>query len=175
MDKKAYLELIRSLPCACCGKSAPSSAHHPREGQGMAQKAEDWAAIPLCWECHQGDRGLHGDRSRLLLRKRTEMGMLGETVAQVLRVLERGPLGVRGVHPGSGVLGLRGTSAGGDCQGGAGGAGVEPVYLGEAWLRAAKHDWARFTLHHEHMTEGNPFDGQEACRYMLAVIPLPEE
>ena len=132
----------------------------------MGQRAGDYTAIPLCWECHQGPQGWHGDRSRAKLRGKDEMGMLDATIAQVLRLLAAGPVGVRGeLHEGDRrSVGLREAPGGSDAR-----------YLGEAWLRAAKHDWARFTLHPEHLADGNPFEGDVPQRYMLAAIPLPEE
>jgi len=142
----------------------------------MGQKSSDWCAIPLCWECHQGKQGWHGDRTRAKLRNRTEMGMLGETIAQVLRMQRGGALRVRSVSVGDRALGLPGTPEGCGSQGEGEPGGTRPVYLGEAWLRAAKHDWARFTLHPEHLADGNPFDGGGVpTRYMLAAIPLQDD
>lgn len=52
-----YLDYIRSLPCLVCGRRNVQ-AHHLKDQQlcGMAQKAPDWAAIPLCTDydggCH---------------------------------------------------------------------------------------------------------------------------
>ena len=104
------------------------------------------------------------------------MGMLGETIAQVLRMQRGGALRVRSVSVGDRALGLPGTPEGCGSQGEGEPGGTRPVYLGEAWLRAAKHDWARFTLHPEHLADGNPFDGGGVpTRYMLAAIPLPDD
>lgn len=133
----------------------------------MGQKAGDYTAIPLCWECHQGPQGWHGDRSRAKLRGKDEMVMLNATFAQVLHLLAAGPVGLRGGshERDPGGVGLRAAPGGSEAR-----------YLGEAWLRAAKHDWARFTLHREHMKDGNPFEGAEVPqRYMLAAIPLPDD
>lgn len=82
-----YLSLIRVLPCACCCVAGPSRAHHIREGQGMAQRAPDVLAIPLCDDCHQGPQGVHGDRSRMRLNKLDELKMLALTLARVFEVM----------------------------------------------------------------------------------------
>ncbi len=37
-----------------------AGVHHPREGQGVGQRASNYLAIALCRECHQGDAGFHG-------------------------------------------------------------------------------------------------------------------
>ncbi len=55
-DAIAYMGAVKQCPCCICGKAAPSSAHHCT-GDGMARN--DLNTIPLCYECHQGDRGYH--------------------------------------------------------------------------------------------------------------------
>lgn len=68
---QAYLNWIRSLPCAQCHAPGPSQAHHstvapttcevcsgpPKERQlpgkrGKAVKSHDHYAFPLCLKCH---------------------------------------------------------------------------------------------------------------------------
>jgi hypothetical protein len=56
---------VKSLPCVLCkhlGFDAwpPSDAHHIREGQGAAQRADDMLTAALCKEHHQGASGVHG-------------------------------------------------------------------------------------------------------------------
>jgi hypothetical protein len=50
--------------CALCWwlgvYGTPAEVHHLRDGQGMAQRAPDDEAIPLCPEHHRGRHGLHG-------------------------------------------------------------------------------------------------------------------
>ena len=84
MNAKKHIERIKLLSCACCGAVGPSSCHHLREGQGMAQRASDFLAVPLCYECHQGPRGVHGDRSMMRLMKLTELDMLANTIQVLL-------------------------------------------------------------------------------------------
>jgi len=55
-----YMGVVKALPCGCCGAIGPSSLHHIRKGQGLSQRAPHFLAIPLFWECHQGDNGIHG-------------------------------------------------------------------------------------------------------------------
>jgi hypothetical protein len=50
----------------------------------MAQRASDFLAVPLCYECHQGPRGVHGDRSMMRLMKLTELDMLANTIQVLL-------------------------------------------------------------------------------------------
>ena len=78
------LARIKSLPCGVCGQPGPSDAHHIREGQGMGQRADDYLAIPLCKECHQGKSGIHGDRSAWRLRKLDELQVLASTYRRLI-------------------------------------------------------------------------------------------
>jgi len=80
---KRHMAKLAALPCACCGAASPSNVHHIREGQGMAQRADDFLAIPLCWYCHQGPQGIHGDRSAWRMRKLTELDALADTIRRL--------------------------------------------------------------------------------------------
>ena len=46
----------------------------------MGQRASDYLAIPLCPSCHQGDQGVHGDRTMLRVYKVTELDLLARTI-----------------------------------------------------------------------------------------------
>lgn len=60
-----YLNAVRALPCATCGRVGATEAHHCRDlpdyGErglyeripAMAQKSSDRDAIPLCGPCHR--------------------------------------------------------------------------------------------------------------------------
>jgi len=79
-SQQQHLSRVATLPCACCGASPPSCVHHIREGQGMAQRASDFLAVPLCPACHQGDSGLHGDKALMRVYKTSELQMLADTI-----------------------------------------------------------------------------------------------
>lgn len=51
-----YLDYVRTLPCICCGIQHRSEAHHLKDNRlgGISQKSPDWAAMPLCHNCHLG-------------------------------------------------------------------------------------------------------------------------
>ena len=59
-EDAAHLARIRALPCARCQRPPPSEAHH-RTGAGMALRAHDHDAMPLCASCH---RDLHAMTGR---------------------------------------------------------------------------------------------------------------
>lgn len=85
---KRHMDRIASLPCALCERLGMTQAgktyvHHVRKGQGMAQRASNWLAIPLCYDCHQGPSGIHGDRSLLRIAKCEELDLLADTIEKV--------------------------------------------------------------------------------------------
>lgn len=50
LKSPAWLELVRALPCAVCGRKPPSEAHHwPHRSAG----GSDLETIPLCRSCHR--------------------------------------------------------------------------------------------------------------------------
>lgn len=51
---ESYLDYIREQPCIICGVQHRSEAHHLKDMElcGMAQKAPDAYALPLCHKCH---------------------------------------------------------------------------------------------------------------------------
>ena len=85
MNSKKYLSRVAALGCGLCRRvgygETPAEIHHPREGQGMAQRASDWIAIPLCPEHHRGSAGIHGDRSAFRDARCDEMDLLADTIA----------------------------------------------------------------------------------------------
>jgi hypothetical protein len=87
VNAREYIGLVKSMPCSVCGADGPSDAHHPRTGAGMGQRNPDWTAISLCKNCHQGDRGIHGDRSMWKVFKIDEMGALARTIENVVKHL----------------------------------------------------------------------------------------
>lgn len=82
---KRHLDRVSQLPCATCGAYGVH-VHHIREGQGMAQRADDWLVIPLCPSCHTGPQGIHGDRTMLRIKRVTELDLLAETLKAIYGV-----------------------------------------------------------------------------------------
>ena len=81
---RRHIELIKSMPCCLCGASAPSDAHHILEGRIKGRRAHDFCTIPLCKDCHQGERnGIHGQQIMLKIMKQNELNLLGETIEKL--------------------------------------------------------------------------------------------
>lgn len=90
MKGRDYLAIVGGLPCVLCAQightqSSRTTVHHVREGQGMAQRAQDWLACALCVDCHQGPGGLHGDRTLMRVAKVDEMDLLALTIQGVMQ------------------------------------------------------------------------------------------
>ena len=77
--EKKYLDRVAQLPCVLCGAHGVH-IHHAREGQGMAQRAQNWLSIALCPDCHTGSTGIHGNRQRMKLQRVDEMDLLSRTI-----------------------------------------------------------------------------------------------
>jgi hypothetical protein len=84
--EKAHLASVASLGCILCRHldlgETPAEIHHPREDQGMSERASNWLAIPLCPEHHRGDSGVHGLGTRGFERryKLSELDLLALTL-----------------------------------------------------------------------------------------------
>ena len=75
-----YRAWIRTLPCAVCGKRAPSVVMHQRilQGGGTGMKPSDYETLPGCQYCHdlEGQKGfltLWDHRSGLEFTDKTEL------------------------------------------------------------------------------------------------------
>jgi len=82
------MERIAAMPCICCKlrnlvQEKPPNVHHIRED---AEARNDFLTLPLCKLCHQGPRGVHGDKGWLRMLKMSEWGLL----AKVIEELEQG-------------------------------------------------------------------------------------
>lgn len=76
-----YMDRVASLGCLICG--SPAQLHHPREGQGKAQKAPDWLVVPLCPSHHTGPEGIHNRRTFYLRHRMDEWDLLAMTIERL--------------------------------------------------------------------------------------------
>lgn len=77
-DEAAHLEAVKWQACSVCDAPAPSAAHHINQGQ-------HFTTVALCYECHQGKQGIHGDKTLWRIRKLDEFAALNITLARVAR------------------------------------------------------------------------------------------
>ena len=86
-----YRAWIRTLPCAVCGKPAPSLVMHQRilQGGGTGMKPSDFETLPGCQTCHdlEGEKGfltLWNYRSGLEFSDKTDLRVHIRTECQTL-------------------------------------------------------------------------------------------
>ena len=87
---------VKRLPCVVhrvlgTAQDGPTFAHHVRAGQGMSQRAGDYCVAALCYDCHQGPLGVHGDRTTMKIAKLSEMDLLDLTIAAMMRERHSAP------------------------------------------------------------------------------------
>lgn len=73
---KEHLAEVKSLPCSLMDEPGPSYAHHIRQG-------DHYTAVALCWECHQGGNGWHGNKSLWRIKKMDELDALNVTIKRL--------------------------------------------------------------------------------------------
>jgi hypothetical protein len=71
-----HMARVKSSPCAVCDAPPPSSAHHINQGQ-------HFTVVALCWHCHQGPQGWHGDKTLWRIRKMDELDALNITLGRL--------------------------------------------------------------------------------------------
>lgn len=84
---KRHLSRVAGLGCIACWRmdlgETPAEIHHPRFAAGMAQRASDWLAVPLCPAHHRGPQGIHGDKTILRQLKADEPDLLAWTIQRL--------------------------------------------------------------------------------------------
>ncbi len=75
--ERKHVDAVKQMPCAVCGQSGPSDAHEIEQGKWFL-------SIPLCRDDHQGSKnGIHGERLRWKLNKKTELSCLNDTLSKL--------------------------------------------------------------------------------------------
>jgi hypothetical protein len=74
--EREHLLAVKSLPCSLCDAPPPSSAHHIKQGR-------HFATVSLCYACHQGSGGWHGDKTWWRIRKMDELDALNVTLSRL--------------------------------------------------------------------------------------------
>ena len=76
--ERRHLQWVKEQPCVVCGMSAPSDAHHVKQGL-------HYTCIPLCKDCHQGPRnGIHGEQLMWKVMKMDELIALDKLIEQLV-------------------------------------------------------------------------------------------
>ena len=76
--ERAYVNLVKLLPCSVCDAAGPSSAHHVKQGN-------QYTVVALCWDCHQGPMlGWYGQKRMWDIKKMDMNDALNTTVKRVI-------------------------------------------------------------------------------------------
>tara|TARA_R110002126_G_scaffold62477_8_gene160837 strand:+ start:1143 stop:1415 length:273 start_codon:yes stop_codon:yes gene_type:complete len=79
--ERAYVGLVKELPCSVCDAPPPSDAHHVKQHR-------QYTCVALCKDCHQGSfNGLHGQRRMWSVMKMDEQDALNVTIERVVALL----------------------------------------------------------------------------------------
>jgi hypothetical protein len=82
--ERAYVGLVKELPCSVCDASPPSDAHHVKQHR-------QYTCVALCKDCHQGSfNGWHGQRRMWSVMKMDEQDALNVTIERVVALLMKG-------------------------------------------------------------------------------------
>ena len=74
--ERAHVQRVKELSCSVCDAPGPSDAHHINQGQ-------HFTTVALCYDCHQGHNGWHGNKSLWRIRKFDEMDALNITLKRL--------------------------------------------------------------------------------------------
>ena len=79
--ERAYVGLVKELPCSVCDAPPPSDAHHVKQHR-------QYTCVALCKDCHQGSfNGWHGQRRMWSVMKMDEQDALSVTIERVVALL----------------------------------------------------------------------------------------
>lgn len=81
--EQRHMGLVATLPCSLCLANPPSNVHHILQGRTPGRKVGPWLTIPLCWHCHQGPQGIHGDKALWKVYKKSEFDCLNDTLEAI--------------------------------------------------------------------------------------------
>lgn len=75
--EREHIDRVKLMACVCCEARGPSDVHEIVQGQWFT-------SCPFCPPCHTGSRGIHGDKSALKIRHKTELSCLNETIGRLM-------------------------------------------------------------------------------------------
>lgn len=79
--QKAYIAMVKELPCSVCDTPGPSDAHHIEQNL-------QYCVVALCKDCHQNPKlGWHGEKRIWLIKKMVELDALNVTIERVCSAL----------------------------------------------------------------------------------------
>lgn len=81
--ERAYVGLVKLMPCSVCEAPAPSDAHHVKQNR-------QYTVVALCKSCHQGSKmGWHGEKRAWAIAKMDEIDALNKTIENVIEYINQ--------------------------------------------------------------------------------------
>jgi hypothetical protein len=81
--ERAYVGLVKLMPCSVCEAPAPSDAHHVKQHR-------QYTVVALCKSCHQGSKmGWHGEKRAWAIAKMDEIDALNKTIENVIEYINQ--------------------------------------------------------------------------------------
>ena len=82
--ERAWVGLVKELPCSVCDEAGPSDAHHIEQGL-------HYTVVALCKSCHQGSMmGWHGQKRAWAIKKMNELDALNVTIQRAVEAMKSG-------------------------------------------------------------------------------------
>jgi len=81
--EKAWVGLVKELPCSVCDAPPPSDAHHVKQHR-------QYVCVALCKDCHQGYNGWHGTKAFWKIKKMEEIDALNITIERAVDLIVSG-------------------------------------------------------------------------------------
>jgi hypothetical protein len=80
-----HMGRVAEMPCICCRllgmrQKWITNVHHVRTDR---EARNDFLTLPLCKDCHQGPKGVHGDQTYLRMLKTSEWGLLARVIEEL--------------------------------------------------------------------------------------------
>ena len=83
--ERKHMDRVAQLGCYVC--KAPATLHHIRNNGngnvGMGRRSSHFEVIPLCYEHHQGNTGIHLDKKNFIKKYGTEKEILENVLLMV--------------------------------------------------------------------------------------------
>ena len=83
--ERMHMDRVAQLGCYVC--KAPATLHHIRNNGsgnvGMGRRSSHFEVIPLCYEHHQGNTGIHLDKKNFIKKYGTEKEILDNVLLMV--------------------------------------------------------------------------------------------
>ena len=84
-EEKKHMDKVAQLGCYVC--RSPATLHHIRNNGkgnvGMGRRSSHFEVIPLCYEHHQGNTGIHLDKKNFEKKYGTEKEILEDVLLQI--------------------------------------------------------------------------------------------